>query len=106
MPDGWPLPDFEPGQFAVLGLPGSAPRHRLSEPEERPAAAGQIDPACLFDRIFVAGREYMDFYLHLVGSGALTPRLFALNMGDRVWLGPKITGMFTLDQVPPRTRTW
>ena len=23
-PDGWQLPDFEPGQFAVLGLPGSA----------------------------------------------------------------------------------
>jgi ferredoxin--NADP+ reductase len=35
-----------------------------------------------------------------VSSGALTPRLFALNVGDRVWLSPKATGLFTLDQVP------
>ncbi len=42
----------------------------------------------------------MEFYVALVTSGALTPRLFALNIGDRLWLGPKITGMFTFDQVP------
>ncbi len=27
-------------------------------------------------------------------------RLVALEVGDKLWLGPKITGMFTLDQVP------
>ncbi len=42
----------------------------------------------------------MEFYLALVGSGALTPRLFSLRMGDPLWLGPKITGMFTFDQMP------
>ena len=42
----------------------------------------------------------MEFYVALVTSGALTPRLFALNIGDRLWLGTKITGMFTFDQVP------
>ena len=26
VPDGWELPDFEAGQFAVLGLPPTAPR--------------------------------------------------------------------------------
>jgi len=35
--DGWELPDFIPGQFAVLGLPGSAPRSRWSEPEPNPS---------------------------------------------------------------------
>jgi ferredoxin--NADP+ reductase len=34
--DGWELPDFVPGQFAVLGLPGSAPRSPWSEPEPIP----------------------------------------------------------------------
>ena len=43
----------------------------------------------------------MEFYLALVGSGLLTPRLFVLRIGDPLWLGPKITGMFTFDQVPP-----
>ena len=33
VPDGWPLPEFASGQFAVLGLPGSTPRCALSEPE-------------------------------------------------------------------------
>ena len=32
-------------------------------------------------------------------SGALTPRLFNLEIGDRVWMGKKATGMFTLDEV-------
>ena len=31
-PDGWALPDFGPGQYAVIGLPGSAPRFRDAEP--------------------------------------------------------------------------
>jgi ferredoxin--NADP+ reductase len=46
-------------------------------------------------------REYLEFYLVEVKSGALTPRLFALKEGDRLWVGPKITGLFTLEQVPP-----
>jgi ferredoxin--NADP+ reductase len=97
---GWDLPDFVPGQFAVIGLPGSAPRCALSEPEE-PAAA----PAKLIRRAYSIAsssltRQYMEFYVALVFSGALTPRLFALKIGDPIWLGPKITGLFTLDQIP------
>lgn len=45
--------------------------------------------------------EYMDFFVGLVSSGSLTPRLFSLNVGDHLYLGPKVTGMFTLDQVTP-----
>ena len=44
--------------------------------------------------------EYMEFYIALVTSGALTPRLFDLSIGDPIWLSPKVTGMFTLEQVP------
>lgn len=32
-------------------------------------------------------------------SGALTPRLFNLNIGDKLWMGKKGVGMFTLDEV-------
>jgi len=45
-------------------------------------------------------RSYLEFYITLVQSGALTPRLFALKPGDNVFLGKKISGMFTLDEVP------
>jgi ferredoxin--NADP+ reductase len=98
--DGWQLPDFLPGQFAVLGLPGSAPRCQSAEPELTPS-----DPQKMIRRAYSIAsssrtREYMEFYLSLVSTGALTPRLFALNIGDHLWLSPKVTGLFRLDQVP------
>ena len=34
VPDGWVLPDYKSGQFTVLGLPGTAPRHLFSDGEE------------------------------------------------------------------------
>ena len=38
-PDGWDLPEFEAGQFAVLGLPQSAPRALMSDAEESTVGA-------------------------------------------------------------------
>ena len=99
-PDGWELPEWESGQFAVLGLPGSAPRTRLSDPD-----ATAPDPDKLIRRAYSiasspAERGYLEFYITLVQSGGLTPRLFALQPGDPVFLGKKISGMFTLNDVP------
>lgn len=99
VPDGWELPEFEPGQFAVLGLPASAPRTEVSDPEE---ASG--DPHKLLKRAYSIAsssraKEFMEFYVSLVPSGELTPRLFALAGGDRLWLSPKAHGLFTLDDV-------
>ena len=98
--NGWDLPDFTPGQFAVLGLPGSAPRAEWSEAEPIPS-----DPNKMIRRPYSITsssrtREYMEFYISMVSTGAMTPRLFALKVGDPIWLGPKVSGMFTLDQVP------
>lgn len=99
-PDGWDLPAFKPGQFAVLGLPAAAPRSASSLPEEEggkdafPRRAYSIASSSL-------DRDFLEFYIVEVPGGALTPRLFALSEGDRLWLGPKLTGMFTLDQVAP-----
>ena len=99
-PDGWNVPDFEPGQFAVLGLPGSARRCDRCEPETDPP-----DPKRVIKRAYSiasssVAREFLEFYVALVPSGRLTPRLWALEVGDRVWLGPRIKGLFTLDEVP------
>jgi ferredoxin/flavodoxin---NADP+ reductase len=99
-PDGWELPHFSAGQFSVLGLPASAPRSPDSDVEDPPSA-----PDAFIRRAYSIAsasheREYLEFYVVQVRSGQLTPRLFALGVGDRIWLGPKTTGMFTLDQVP------
>lgn len=99
-PDGWRQPPFTPGQFAVIGLPAKAPRTPLSDPEE-PGA----DPERFIRRAYSIAssslaREHIEIFANLVRSGELTPRLFALSLGDRLWLGPKFTGMFTLREVP------
>ena len=99
-PDGWIVPDFKPGQYTVLGLPGSAKRSELSIPEEKPAAGDKLIKRAYSIASSSVAKEYMEFYVALVTSGALTPRLFALGAGDHLWLSSKTTGMFTLDQVP------
>jgi ferredoxin--NADP+ reductase len=97
---GWDLPDFKPGQFAVLGLPGSAPRCVLSEPEHSSGLPDKLIRRAYSIASSSLVQEYMEFYVGLVTSGALTPRLFALNIGDSIWLSSKVTGIFTFDSVP------
>ena len=100
IPDGWELPDFTPGQFTVLGLPGSAPREPTSDPEQTPP-----DPDKMIIRAYSISsssksKEYLEFYISLVRSGELTPRLFDLKIGQRLHLSPKFSGFFTLENVP------
>lgn len=99
-PDGWQLPEYKPGQFIALGLYGSAPRSEFSTEEHT-----QVEPDKLIKRAYSIAssstQEFVEFYITLVHSGSLTPRIFALNIGDKIWLGRKATGMFTLDEVSP-----
>ncbi len=99
-PEGWPLPEFSPGQFAVLGLPPWSPRCDFAEPEDSPPASDRLVRRAYSIASSSRAREYLEFYVTLVRSGTFTPRLFALSEGDRLWLSPRITGMFTLRQVP------
>jgi ferredoxin/flavodoxin---NADP+ reductase len=99
-PTGWQLPPFQPGQFGVLGLPGAAPRAALCDPDHEPTPPERLIRRAYSIASSSLDREYLEFYVALVPSGALTPRLWALPVGHRLWLSPKLTGMFTLDQVP------
>jgi ferredoxin/flavodoxin---NADP+ reductase len=99
-PDGWELPEYKPGQFIALGLYGSAPRAEFSTEEHT-----KVEPEKLIKRAYSIAssstHDFIEFYITLVHSGSLTPRIFALNIGDKIWLGRKATGMFTLDEVSP-----
>ena len=100
--DGWEMPDFEPGQFAVLGLLGASPRTQWADLEEDPPGEDELIRRAYSIASSSEAKEYMEFYINLVRDGALTTRLFALNMGDRVWLGKKVSGTFTLNNVPEK----
>lgn len=99
-PEGWELPEFRPGQFAVLGLPGSAPKYELSDPDPEPPPPDRLIRRAYSIASSSKATRYLEFFITLVRSGGLTPRLFALKPGDRLWLGPRITGTFTLDAAP------
>jgi len=101
VPDGWELPDFTPGQYTVLGLPASAPRCPMADPDTT-----ELPPDKYIRRAYSItsasiAKQYLEFYISLVRSGELTPRLFNLNIGDRLWISGKSTGFFTLDEVSP-----
>ncbi|MCA9395549.1 MAG: ferredoxin--NADP reductase, partial [Candidatus Omnitrophica bacterium] len=86
---------FLSGQYCVVGLSPEAPRCKQAVPEEKAS-----DPDKLIRRAYSIsskeqGGDWLELYIALVKHGALTPRLDALERGDKLWLGPKITGHFT-----------
>lgn len=101
VPDGWELPDFKPGQFATLGLFGGAPRCAGSEPDKKAWPADKIIRRAYSIASSPLIRDYLEFNIVLVKEGVLTPRIWNLKVGDKIFLGGKITGQFTMDEVPP-----
>jgi ferredoxin--NADP+ reductase len=99
-PDAWKA-DFEPGQFAVVGLPRAAPRTPLSDAEPLAEKPEQLIRRAYSIASASRPGHHLELFVTLVRSGELTPRLFALRPGARLWVGPKITGLFTLAEVPP-----
>ncbi len=97
----WQGYEFTAGQYTVLGLKGSAPRVEEADAEETPPK----DPDRLIKRAYSLTSdsrdgECLEFYVSLVTSGELTPRLFSLGDGDRLFVGPRAKGLFTLQSVP------
>jgi ferredoxin--NADP+ reductase len=99
-PDGWKLSDFQAGQYTTLGLPGTVTRKSTKEAKKTLG-----NPRKLIKRAYSIAsspieRYHLEFYLVLVSDGGLTPRLVNFQVGDRVWLGRKITGTFVLSRAP------
>jgi ferredoxin--NADP+ reductase len=99
-PDSWELPQFIAGQFISLGLLASFPKVEGSPPDDKEYKEGKIIRRMYSIASSSVLKEYIEFYITLVHSGALTPRIFNLKVGDRIELGKKTSGMFTLDEVP------
>jgi ferredoxin--NADP+ reductase len=113
----FPLPQHLPGQYCSLGLGNWEPRYPGSQEEELKAedesrivrrAYSMSHPILLEGKLAAADVGWLEFYVVLVkqaGGGqrppSLTPRLFMLREGDRLNMGEKITGNFTLEGVRP-----
>lgn len=85
------------------------------EADVEPFSAGQFFNLGLYRDGELLRRSYsaasapgtpLEFYLTQVQDGALTPLLFALRAGDRVYVERKPQGFFTLEYVPPCRDLW
>jgi len=96
--------DFQPGQYTVLGLKRREPRIPDADPDS-PATIARDEDFMIRRAYSIASsslaKEFAEFYITVVRSGELTPRLFHLQVGDRLYMGRKATGIFTIEQVPP-----
>ena len=105
----------ESEQDGAAGVAGGAPEAGAAAgtPESQAAVDAQAaaivtvaaDPDRMIRRAYSiasesSSDEYVEFYLTVVMSGELTPRLFSLKVRDRLYIGPKAVGVFTLDKAP------
>lgn len=98
-PDSGQVGPFEPGQFCVLGLPRRDPPNPAV-----PVVEGQKPRTRLTRRAYsiassARSRDHYELYLVLVPQGKLTPQLWNMSRGDRVWLDPQAAGHFTLGPI-------
>lgn len=97
-----PRQEFIAGQFTHIGL--------LSSEERSSNSVMEMDPPkedTLIKRPYsIASAKHevseFEFYISQVKSGALTPRLFQLSQGRKMWVDDKISGVFELNQVPDK----
>ncbi len=97
-PDGGKVEEFLPGQFCTLGLPpndGSAWVKPDGTPRTRPKlirraysiASSPLTP------------EYVEVYVVLVSEGKLTPSLWTIQQGEKLFMDPRMRGEFTLERI-------
>lgn len=114
----FPRPAYLPGQYCALGLGYWEPRVEGCQVENlKPEDLTKVirrsysisssiyaEPGRLRD---MTQDDWIEFYIVLVRENpdgrvpALTPRLFALKEGDRLSMGEKIVGHFTVERVQP-----
>jgi len=98
-PDSGVVPPFVPGQFFRLGLPRAeaAPNGR---PTTRPGRVRYTRRAYSVASAATV-TDYAEFFVVRVEQGALTPRLWELQIGARLWMDDQAKGEFRLDLAPP-----
>jgi ferredoxin--NADP+ reductase len=94
VPDSGEVYDFDPGQYASLGL---LPEHAEPGPDGAP-------PKMVLRPYSIASsnkeKAHLEFFIVRSANGAFTPLLWKAGEGGRIWLRPKPQGLFTFSKVP------
>lgn len=110
------VPPFDPGQYVALGLgywEARLPGTQAEEYEPKQSwkvvrraysiSCPMLDPQ---QNLLPCSRcEYLEFYITLIRQAdtppALTPRLFHLHAGQRLFVQPRVVGTYTLAGIAP-----
>lgn len=95
-----PISSFEPGQYATLGLLGSTPRPAHFPPEATPTAPEKLVKRPYSISSSPSNSEYVEFYIAILPEGEFTSRLETVKEGERIFMAPKMKGVFTLNPIP------
>lgn len=112
VPDSGEIPEYLPGQYTTLGLGTWEDRHDgPSKVEKVKVIRRAYSISCPMlneenELLTCKQCDFYEFYISLVeepdaDNPLLTPRLFASKEGDRIHLGKKVTGAYTLKPVSP-----
>lgn len=109
------IPRIVPGQYTILGLGNwepridGVPRGILAQGGKPALLRRAYSVSCpVLDEsaqlVTISQLDYLEFYIRLIHKPSddpppLTPRLFALRDGDRVFLGMRAHGRYTLARV-------
>lgn len=114
-PDGG-VPKFQPGQYVALGLgywetrlPGTQAEEFQPDKFWKVVRRAYSISCPLLDRednLLPCDRcDYLEFYVTLIREAdqppALTPRLFNLDVGQRLFVQSRVVGTYTLDGISP-----
>ena len=95
-----PRDQFKAGQYTLVGLFGSEPRSPNSVVEVDPAPLDKLIQRPYSIASARTDTQQFEFFVTQVKSGQLTPRLFNLMGGDRLFVSKRIVGLFTLADTP------
>lgn len=95
-----PRDEFVAGQYTSIGVLGKEPRSINSV---LPVVNSDDDEMIIRPYSIASANhetQNFEFYISQVKSGQLTPRLFNLSQGSRMWVDDKIMGIFNLNNTP------
>lgn len=91
---------FKAGQYTTIGLKAEEPRSSNSVMAIENFKEGEIIKRPYSIASANHETQNFEFYISQVKSGSLTPRMFALTQGRRMWVDEDILGIFDLSQIP------
>jgi ferredoxin/flavodoxin---NADP+ reductase len=95
------VPAFLPGQFIKLGVLRDEQESAALARIGRPRAGPRLVRRAYSIASSPNERDFIELLVVRVETGKLTPRLWLMDVGSRVWMDDQISGRFTLESIPP-----